>query len=294
MKLAVLSRTRSIPSTRLLVEVARARGHAVRVLSPAAIEVRLDSREAQLWYRGRRLATPDVVLPRVAASVAAYGLPILEQFALHGAVVLNSARAIAQSRNPVRCLQLLASSGLDIPATVMSRNAQDLRGSLAALGGPPVLVKLLQRTGRRGLMVCESAQSLEAALEAVLGLGHNLVVQEYLRGASRDVRIFVVGGRALAAVQRTARPGRLTSSLSRHGRLERCELTPRLTEAAERAAVACELEVCAVDVLEFKKSVRIFEVNASPALPDMEEVTGIDLATPVIQRAEQLFAARTA
>jgi ribosomal protein S6--L-glutamate ligase len=143
-------------------------------------------------------------------------------------------------------------------------------------------------------MVCESPQSLEAALEAVLGLGHNLVLQEYLKGASRDVRVFVVGGRALAAVRRTARPGRLTSSLSRHGRLEACQLTPRLVSAAEQAARVCELEVCAVDVLELKRSVRIFEVNASPALPDMEAATGIDLATPIIERAEQLLAARGA
>jgi ribosomal protein S6--L-glutamate ligase len=294
MKLVVLSRSRSIPSTRRLVDAGRARGHSVRVLAPTEVEVHLDTHGSQLWYRGRRLTVPDAVLPRIAASVAAYGLPVLEQLVLHGAVVLNTARAIGQSRNPVRCLQLLASAGLDIPTTVLARNAQDLKGRLKELGGPPVLVKLLAGTGRRGLMVCESAQSLEAALEAVLGLGHNLVLQEYLRRASRDVRVFVVGGRALAAVSRIAPVGRLSSSLSRHGRLSACELTPRLAEVAQRAAQVCELEVCAVDVLEFRRSVRVFEVNASPALPDMEAVTGVDLATPIIERAEQLLAARGA
>lgn len=294
MRLVVLSRTRSIPSTRRLVEAARARGHSVRVLSPVRVEVRLDSRQSQLWYRGRRLRPPDVVVPRIGVSVAAYGLPVLEQFALHGAAVLNSARAIGQSRNPVRCLQLLVSAGLDIPATVMASSAQELKGRLKALGGPPVLVKLLAPTGRRGLMVCESPQSLEAALEAVLGLGHNLVLQEYLKGKSRDVRVFVVGGRALAAVTRTARAGRLSGSLSRHGRLERAELTPRLAAAAERAAQVCELEVCAVDLLERQRQVLVFEVNASPALPDMEAATGVDLATPIVVRAEELFLAREA
>jgi ribosomal protein S6--L-glutamate ligase len=294
MKLVVLSRARTIPSTRRLEEAGRARGHSVRVLAPTEVAVHLDASASQLWYRRRQLVTPDAVVPRIGASVAAYGLPVLEQFALRGAVVLNSARAIGQSRNPVRCLQLLSSAGLDIPATVMARSAHDLRGRLKALGGPPVLVKLLGGTGRRGVMVCESAQSLEAALEAVLGLGHNLVLQEYLRDASRDVRIFVVGGRALAAVSRTARAGRLSSSLSRHGRLEACALTAPLQDAAERAARICDLEVCAVDVLELDRGIRVFEVNASPALPDMEAATGIDLATPIIERAEQLLAARPA
>ncbi len=293
MKLVVLSRSRSIPSTRRLVEAAKARGHQVRVIGPTDLEVHLDSKRTRLLHRRKPIVMPDVVIPRIAASIASYGLPILEQFSMRGAMVMNSARAIGQSRNPARCLQLLAGQGLDIPSTVMARNVGDLRSMVGLLGGVPVLVKLLAGSERRGLMVCESEQSLEAALEAVLGLGHNIVLQEYVRRASRDVRVFVVGGQALAAVSRTVRPGRLTRSLSRHGRLEASELSPEVRAIAEKAARLCELEVCAVDLLELKQGAKIFEVNASPALPDMEAATGIDLATPIIERAEALVRSAT-
>lgn len=285
----VLSRSRSIPSTKRLVEAARARGHTVRVMSPAHVAVHLDRKGSRLRYRQKVIKVPDVVIPRIAASIASYGLPVVEQFATHGAVVMNSARAIGQSRNPARCLQRLSAHGIDIPSTVMARDAAEMKAMVPLVGGVPVLVKLLTGSERRGVMLCETEQSLEAALEAVLGLGHNLVMQEYVRKAGRDLRVFVVGGQALAAVSRVARPGRLSRTLSRIARLESCTLTPEVKATAEAAAKLCELEVCAVDLLEPRSGApRVFEVNASPALPDMEEATGVDLATAIIARAEAL------
>ncbi len=115
---------------------------------------------------------------------------------------MNTAQAIAQSRNKMRSLQLLSANGIDIPATVMARDAADLKAMVGLVGGVPVLVKLLQGQEKHGVMVCESLQSLEAALEAVLGLGHNLVVQQYVKNTGQDVRVLVVGGEAVAAVRR--------------------------------------------------------------------------------------------
>jgi ribosomal protein S6--L-glutamate ligase len=287
--LVVLSRSSRVPSTKRLVEAARARGHTVRVLCPTQVAVHLDRTGSRLRYRQKAIKVPDVVIPRIAASVASYGLPVVEQFSTHGAVVMNSARAIGQSRNPARCLQRLSANGIAIPSTVMARDAAQLKAMVPLVGGVPVLVKLLAGSERRGVMLCETEQSLEAALEAVLGLGHNIVMQEYVRKAGRDVRVFVVGGQALAAVSRVARPGRLSRTLTRLARIERCVLTPHVKATAEAAAKLCELEICAVDLLETKSGApRVFEVNASPALPDMENATGVDLATAIIERAEVL------
>lgn len=215
MKLVVLSRSKNIPSTKRIVEAAEQRGHSVRVMNPLHVQLFLAGRKAHILYRRRRVRPPDAVIPRIAASIASYGLPVVDQFAMRGAVVLNSARAIGQSRNPARCLQRLSAAGLDTPATLVARDAADLKALVDRVGGVPVLVKLLSGPERRGVMVCETEQSLEAALEAVLGLGHNLVVQEYVRKAERDVRVFVVGGTAVAAASRRAKAGRLSRTLSR-------------------------------------------------------------------------------
>jgi ribosomal protein S6--L-glutamate ligase len=290
MKITILSRSASIPSTRRLSESARARGHQVRVLNPGRVEMHLDGRSATLYYKRKKLPRCDVVIPRIAQSINSYGLAVVNQFGIRGVPLMNTAQAIAQSRNKMRSLQLLSANGIDIPATVMARDAADLKDMVGLVGGVPVLVKLLQGQEKHGVMVCESLQSLEAALEAVLGLGHNLVVQQYVQKTDQDVRVLVVGGRAVAAVQRRPRVGRLSHTLIKGARLESIELTEAWRSTAERTARLVGLEVAAVDLLDVNGQPRVFEVNSSPALPEMEAVTGVDLATSIIERAEALVA----
>jgi ribosomal protein S6--L-glutamate ligase len=85
----------------------------------------------------------------------------------------------------------------------------------------------------------------------------------------------------------------MARTLSRMARIEKVELTETLKNAAEAAAHLTELEVCAVDLLELRKDggdqARIFEVNASPSLPEMEAATGVDLATAIVERAEVMY-----
>jgi ribosomal protein S6--L-glutamate ligase len=287
-RLTILSRSLSVPSTARLVAAARARGHSVRVLDPVQVEMHLDGTRGQLLYRRRKLVLPDVVLPRIAHSITPYGLAVANQFGMLGVPVMNTAAAIAQARNKMRCLQLLSAHGIAVPATVMARSAGDLKAMVQLVGGVPVLVKLLGGADERGVMVCETLNSLEAALEAILGLGHNLLVQEYVRKAGRDVRVLVVGGRALAAVRRRPRMNRLSNTLNRGARFERIALTDAQRRAAAEAARLIGLEVAAVDMLDVRGLPKVFEVHSSPGLAEMEKAVGEDLATPIVVRAEQI------
>jgi ribosomal protein S6--L-glutamate ligase len=271
-----------------LIEAAHARGHKIRVLNPVNVEMHLDGRSATLYYHRKKLHPCDVVIPRIAQSVSTYGLAVVNQFGLRGVPVLNSAQAIAQSRNRMRSLQLLSAAGIDIPATVMARHAADLKEMVSLVGGVPVLVKVLQGGDRHGVMVCESLQSLEAALEAMLGLGHDLMVQQYVRQTGQDVRVLVVGGEAVAAVRRRPRIGKLSRTLIRGARLEPIELSEAQRSAAVETARLVGLEVAGVDLLDVKGRPKVFEVNSSPALTQMEATTGVDLAARIIVRAEQL------
>jgi len=287
-RLTLLSRSISVPSTARLAAVARARGHAVRVLDPVQVEMHLDGSRGRLLYRRRRLSPPDVVIPRIAQSITSYGLAVVNQYGMLGVPVMNSAAAIAHARNKMRCLQLLSANGISVPATVMARSAGDLKAMVRLVGGVPVLVKLLGGADERGVMVCETLNSLEAALEAILGLGHNLLVQEYVRKAGRDVRVLVVGGQALAAVRRRPRMNRLAHTLNRGARLERIDLTDPQRQAATEAVRLIGLEVAAVDMLDVRGQPKVFEVHSSPAVAEMEKAVGEDLTTPIVVRAEEL------
>jgi ribosomal protein S6--L-glutamate ligase len=194
MRLTILSRSTSIYTTRRLVEAARERGASPRVVDPLDVEMGLGERPALYWRRKKFPAT-DVVIPRIGLSVHQYGLSVVNQLELMGTPVLNGSYGIAASRNKMRSLQLLAAAGVPVPRTVMASDASGIKQLVRLVGGVPVLVKLISGNERSGAMICESMQSLEAALQAILGLGHDIVVQQYLRGArGRDLRLLVVGG----------------------------------------------------------------------------------------------------
>ncbi|HEX4381950.1 MAG TPA: RimK family alpha-L-glutamate ligase [Myxococcales bacterium] len=288
MHLTILSRRAGIYTTRRLTQAARLRGARVRVLDPVRVEMHLGPKAAA-WYAGKRLARTDVVIPRIAPSVQAYGLAVLNHFTMLGVPTLNDANGIAASRNKMRSLQLLSAHGVPVPPTVMAASASDLKAMVELVGGVPVLIKLLTPGERPGVMVCESLQSMEAALEAVLSMGHNLLVQRYVhRKRERDLRALVVGDKVLAWVERRAKPGKFLHTLARGATLKAVSVPAALDELAVKAARVVGLDVAAVDLLEARDGPMVFDVHSSPGLRGLERATGRDLALPIVGRAEEL------
>jgi ribosomal protein S6--L-glutamate ligase len=266
-----------VPSTARLVEEARSRGHKISVLNPVKAELGFEGKGQEIYLRGKRVVVGDVVVPRLAGSVAAYGLAVVEQIVMRGAIAMNDARAIARSRNPMRCLQVLAANGIEIPPTRMVHEAKDLLRLSKSIGGFPLLVKTLHGSERHHTMVFESRKSLQAGLEAILGLGHDLVLQQFLK-KGRDVRVWVIGGRAVCALEVQGR-----------NKLSPTSLAPVLARAAERAARALALELCSVDVYESAQGTFVVAMNAVPPLPEAEKLSGVNLALEVVLRAEALY-----
>ena len=289
MHITILSRKAGIYTTKRLTQAARLRGAKVRVLDPLRVEMHLDGKAPSAFYGRRRLGRTDVVLPRIAPSIQAYGLAVVNHFTMMGVPVLNDANGIAASRNKMRTLQLLSAQGVPVPTTVMASSASDLKAMVELVGGVPVLIKLLTVGERPGVMVCESLQTMEAALEAVLSMGHNLLVQRYVRRKrERDLRALVVGDRAVAWVERRPLPGRLLHTLARGAQLKAVRVPAELDAMAVLAARVVGLEVAAIDLIEGSAGAMVFDVNSSPGLQGLESATGKDLALPIIGRAEEL------
>jgi ribosomal protein S6--L-glutamate ligase len=294
MHLTILSRSPSIYTTRRLVEAARERGHRARVLDPLQVEMGLGGPGPALYYRRKAFPRADAVIPRIGLSINQYGLAVVNQLSLMGVPVLNGAPAIAASRNKMRVLQLLSASGVKVPLTVMASNPSRLKEMVKLVGGLPVLVKLLSASEKTGVMICETLESLEAALEAILGLGQNIIVQQYLHGAKeRDLRVLVVGGKVVASLRRRPRAGRFARTLARGAEFEVAELPPAYARVALDAARVVGLEVCAVDMLDVPRGgPRVFEVNSSPGIREAEEACRCDVAGAIVERAAALAAAR--
>jgi len=284
MKLAILSRNGKLYSTRRLVDAARERGHTVRVLDPMRCYMRIASDGFQMHYKGRQLAGYDAVLPRIGASITRYGTAVLRQFELMGSYTPNPAGAVLRARDKLRCHQLLAAQGIDLPATVFGDNPDDTMDLLSMLGPPPHVIKLNEGTQGAGVMLTEKPSASRGVIEALRGLYANFLVQEFIGEAKgADLRCFVVGGQVVAAMRRQAEQGEFRSNLHRGGTAERAVASADEQAAAVRAAKVIGLGVAGVDLIQSARGPLILEVNSSPGLEGIEAASGIDIAGKIIE-----------
>lgn len=288
MQLVILSRRPDLYSTRRLVEAAEARGHTVRVLDILRCTIHLGAGGPALHGEGERLTGVDAVIPRIGASVTFYGLAVVRQLEAMGVYCLNGSIPINRSRDKLRAHQLLARKKIGLPVTAFAHHADSADDLIRSVGGPPVVVKLLEGTQGVGVVLCETKKAAQSVIEAFRGLRAYFLVQEFIAEAGgADLRLFVVGDRVVAAMQRQGAEGEFRSNLHRGGRAEAVKITPAERKAAVEACKALGLRVAGVDVLRSSRGPLVLEVNSSPGLQGIEKATGVDVAGLVIRHTEK-------
>jgi ribosomal protein S6--L-glutamate ligase len=138
------------------------------------------------------------------------------------------------------------------------------------------------------VVLAETNKAAESVIQAFMGLGSNILVQEYIKEArGSDIRCFVVGNRVIAAMQRQAPEGEFRSNLHRGGTATLVKLTPAERRAAVKATRLMGLNIAGVDLLRSSRGPLVMEVNSSPGLRGIEEATGKDVAGMIIEFIEQ-------
>jgi ribosomal protein S6--L-glutamate ligase len=293
MRLLVLSRNSTLYSTSRLVLAARSRGHEVIVADPLDFRIVVSRNRPSMFLGGHPVPHADLVLPRIGASITNYGLAVVRQFDMMGVPVLNTAVAIARSRDKLRAMQLLTKKNIDVPITVCARTPDSVELALSFVGGVPAIVKLQQGAQGIGTMIAETPQAVTSLLETLWAMGQDIILQEYIaESKGRDYRAIVVGGRVVAAMRRQAKSGEFRSNLHRGGLGVRVKLDKRYVAAAISATRVMGLEIAGVDMLESKVGPKILEINSSPGLEGIERASGIDVAGAIIAYAERYLAKR--
>ena len=288
MKIGILSTKASLHSTRRLREAAEARGHEVRVVDYLRCYMNITSRRPIVMYQGEELKDFDAVIPRIGASATFYGTAVVRQFEVSGVYSVNESQAISRSRDKLRSIQLLARAGIGLPVSGFAHSTKDIGGVLDIVGGPPVIIKLLEGTQGVGVVLAETRKAAEAVMQAFRQLEGNMLVQEFVSEAhGADIRAFIVGRRVVAAMMRQGPEGEFRSNLHRGGVGSKIRLTPEERTTAVRAARTMGLNVAGVDMLRSHHGPVVMEVNSSPGLEGIEATTGVDVAGKIIQFVEK-------
>jgi ribosomal protein S6--L-glutamate ligase len=215
---------------------------------------------------------------------------VLRQFEMMNVMPLNESVAISRARDKLRSMQLLARKGIGLPVTGFASNPDDIADLIAQVGGAPLVIKLLQGTQGIGVVLAETHNAAESVIQAFMGLKANIMVQEFIKEAKgSDIRCFVIGDKVVAAMKRQGGEGEFRSNLHRGGSASLVRLTPEERSTAVRAAKIMGLNVCGVDILRSNHGSVIMEVNSSPGLQGIEQVSGKDIAGLIIEWIEKRF-----
>ncbi len=287
MNIAVLSRNPKLFSTHRIIEAGQKRGHTMRVINYALCDIVIEKKKPSIFYKGEKIEDIDAVIPRIGASYTFYGTAVVRQFEMKGVFTTIESQALMRSRDKLRSLQILSRAGLGLPKTVFTNYSKDVK-SIVDVVGSPCIIKVLEGTQGLGVVLAENKKAAISVIEAFHGLKQRVIVQEFIEEAKgTDVRAFVVDGRVVGAMKRTAKEGEFRSNLHRGGTAEIIELTTEEEIAALKAAKSLGLGVAGVDMLQSKRGPLILEVNSSPGLEGIEKATEKDIAGEIIKYIER-------
>ena len=289
LRIAVLASNPLLYSNKRLMEAGLARGHEMVFLNVEHSYMKLDTTEPEVRYRGGNVLNKfDAVIPRIKPAVTFYGCAMLRQFDTLGVYCQNSADAISKSRDKLYASQIFAKNDLHIPTTGFAKSPIDTKDLIRMVNGAPLILKLLESTQGKGVVLAETNKAAESVINAFKSLKTNILVQEFIKEANgSDIRCFVIDGKVVASIERRAGKGEFRSNLHMGGQASKIRIKPEERKLAVRAAKAMDLVVAGVDIIRSNRGPLLLEVNSSPGLEGIENATGLDIAHLMIRAIEK-------
>lgn len=210
-----------------------------------------------------------------------YTSAILEKTGLR---LFNSHAAVRVCDDKMETHLALSGCGVPMPETVAGLLCYDsgAKTSAAELNflekklGYPVVVKESFGSLGKGVYKADGRAELEAVMNKLKRCPH--LFQKFIASsAGKDVRVIVVGGKAVAAMQRIS-AGDFRSNLELGGTAKPYKIDDCLRDMCELTAKTLNLDYCGIDVLFGENGYLVCEVNSNAFFGGIERVTGANVA----------------
>lgn len=219
---------------------------------------------------------------------------IIKQFEMEKIPVVNKSLAVSWAKNKFKTMQVLSRHGVPIPKTyVVNRNYKSLDDIAMDIGSFPVIIKTVAGSKGSGVSIIESKRGLRSIIPLIMKEGNSnaMIVQEYVKEArGRDIRVFIVGKKIIAAMERiAAHRNEFRSNFHLGGKVRLASLSKEEKRVALKAARVMGLEMAGVDILRTNDGPKVLEVNANPGIEGITKATGKDIAGYVIKYAVKKY-----
>lgn len=283
------------PGTALIKAEAEQCGHTIDVIYERDVQIRYGT-NPNLYVSDEPLPNYDAIIVRPLFNRdPSIHSSIIRQFELNGHLVINGYLGVHRAKNKIRTLQLLDHFNLPMPKTVVLFGSEHVEKMLKGFSFP-VVVKAAYGSGGTGIFIAESKRSVMPIIEYLLKEGDKkdpIKIQEYIKESKgKDLRLFVVGKKMVAAMQRSAKKGEFRANFHQGGSVKGIKPTEEEINLAIKATRHMGLNIAGVDILRTQNGPVIIEVNSCPGLEGITKATGINVAGEVISYVEKKVRSR--
>jgi RimK family alpha-L-glutamate ligase len=255
------------------------------ILEPKYFDIIVNRGNAKsIRYKGEKIDLPDLILSRTGSGSAYFTLALMRQFEKLGIPVVNDANSVGTVADKLATSQILAGAGLPIPKTILVNGDVDVELIEKEIGFPCV-VKATSGSRGKTVYLCETRKIFDGLMELLssIALKKVLIIQEFVDAKpGTDLRVWVIGGKAIVAMKRTGAEGDFRANISQGGTAELFEITDEIDYLARETARALGLQIAGIDLLFDKDGYKICEANSSPGFKGMDKHCGQDMAQRIV------------
>lgn len=289
MRIGLLVSQTGIYSHGRFKEAAEARGHEFVTINLLDCFVNIDSQKHHVMHKdGTPITGLDAIIPRILPDITFFGTAVLRQFEMQGVFPLNNSLSIVRAQDKLRTLQIFSKHKIPMPTTGFAHSPQNTDAVIASVGGAPLIVKLIEGMEGMGVVLAETKSAAKSVVNAFKGLKAEILVQEFIKESSgRDLRLYVVGDKVVAAMERIAKGDEFRANYALGGDIRPVEITAKEAKIAIKATKAIGLDVAGVDILRSNNGPLVIEINSCAGLRGIETASGVDVAGAVIDFLEK-------
>lgn len=269
-----------------IVESAEQHGIHLTVLKPEQFDLLVTSQNRRsITIDGEVTTLPDFVLPRMGAGTTYFALAVIRHLERLGVPCINSSHPIEIVKDKLYSHQILAENNLPVPKTMLAKFPVNIDFVEKNIGFPAV-IKTISGTQGRGVFLASTKKEFSNIMELIeiTNAKVNIIIQEFIADShGRDLRVLVVGGRAIACMKREAQGESFKANVSSGAVPSQFQLTPEIEWLATEACRVTGLDIAGVDLLFDGEHYKICEINSAPGFRGLESCCEIDVASEIFQ-----------
>ncbi|GAA0176647.1 RimK family alpha-L-glutamate ligase [Clostridium sediminicola] len=266
------------------IEEAEKHGITMEVLSPEDLDliVTKDGKKS-IFLRGETVDLPNFVLPRMGSHTTYFSLAVLRHLEKLGIYIVNSPNSIETVKDKLYTQQILAASNLPFPKTMLAKFP--INNDLVEKHiGFPAIIKTIHGSQGSGVFLSNDKNNFEDLMQLIncTNTNMNIIIQEFVQDSyGKDLRVLVIGGRAIGCMERRSGKGNFKANYSQGGSVQNYELNNIISWIAMESAKVLSLDIAGIDLLFDGENYKICEANSAPGFEGFESATEINVAKEI-------------